>query len=41
MRRAKEPRGTIKPMWNKIPDGTKTNYSPHTITVEPQKEKIR
>ena len=34
MRRAKKPRGTLKQMWNIIPVGTITNYSPHTITVD-------
>ena len=39
MRRAKEPRGTLKPMWNIIPDGTITNYTPHTITIDTPKRK--
>ena len=34
MGRAKEPRGTINPMWNIIPDGTITNYTAHTITID-------
>ena len=32
-RKAPEPRGTLKPLWNIIPDGTITNYSPTTITL--------
>ena len=39
MRRAKEPRGTLKPMWNINPDGTITNYTPHTITINTPKRK--
>ena len=33
MRRAKEPRGTLKPLWTIIPDRTITNYTPRTITI--------
>ena len=33
-RRAPEPRGTLRPLWNKIPDGTITNYSPTTLTLD-------
>ena len=33
-RKAPEPRGTLKPLWNIIPDGTITNYSPSTITLD-------
>ena len=33
-RRSQEPRGTLKPLWNIIPDGTITNYSPTTITLD-------
>ena len=33
-RKTKEPRPTLAPQWNKIPDGTITNYKPHTITVD-------
>ena len=33
-RKAPEPRGTLKPPWNIIPDGTITNYSPTTITLD-------
>ena len=39
MRRVKEPRGTLKPLWNIIPDGTITNYTPHTITIDTPKRK--
>ena len=39
MRRAKEPRGTLKPLWNIIPDGTITNYTPHTITIDTRTRK--
>ena len=34
MRRIKEPRETIKPLWNLLPGGTITNYIPHTITID-------
>ena len=34
MRRASEPRGTLKPLWNIIPDGTKTDYTPTTISID-------
>ena len=33
-RKVPEPRGPLKPQWNIIPDGTITNYSPHTITLD-------
>ena len=33
-RKTKEPRPTPAPQWNIIPDGTITNYTPHTITVD-------
>ena len=33
-RKAPEPRGTLKPQWNIIENGTITNYSPHTITLD-------
>ena len=33
-RRAPEPRGTLRPLWNIIPDGTITNYSPTTLTLD-------
>ena len=32
-RRTNEPRGTLKPLWNIIPHGTITNYTPTTITL--------
>ena len=32
--KAPEPRGTLKPLWNSIPDGTITNYSPTTIRLD-------
>ena len=38
-RRTNEPRGTLKPLWNIIPDGTITNYSPTTITLDTQNRK--
>ena len=33
-RKTKEPRNTLAPQWNIIEDGTITNYSPHTITID-------
>ena len=33
-RKVPEPRGTLKPQWNIIPDGTITKYTPHTITLD-------
>ena len=33
-RKTKELRPTLAPQWNIIPDGTITNYTPHTITVD-------
>ena len=33
-RKTKEPRPTLAPQLNIIPDGTITNYTPHTITVD-------
>ena len=33
-RRAPEPRGTLKPLWNIIPDCTITNYSPTTLALD-------
>ena len=39
MHRVKEPRGTLKPMSNIIPDGTITHYTPHTITIDTPKRK--
>ena len=38
-RKVPEPRGTLKPQWNIIPDGTITNYSPHTITLDTDNRK--
>ena len=38
-RRSQEPRGTIKPLWNIIPDGKITNYSPTTITLDKHNRK--
>ena len=34
MRKAPEPRGTLKPFWNIIPDGTITDYTPTTISID-------
>ena len=34
MRRAPEPRGTLKPLWNIIPDGTITDYTPTRISID-------
>ena len=34
MRRAPEPRGTLKPLLNIIPDGTITDYTPTTISID-------
>ena len=33
-RKTKEPRNTLAPQWIIIQDGTITNYSPHTITID-------
>ena len=33
-RKTKEPRNTLAPQWNIIQDGTITNYTPHTITID-------
>ena len=38
-RKVPEPRGTLKPQWNIIADGTITNYSPHTITLDTDNRK--
>ena len=38
-RKVPEPRGTLKPQWNIIPDGTITNYSPHTVTLDTDNRK--
>ena len=34
MRRAPEPRGTLKPLWNIITDGTTTDYTLTTISTD-------
>ena len=34
MRSAPEPRGTLKPLWILIADGTLTDYTPVTISVD-------
>ena len=34
-----EPRGTLKPLWSIIPDGTIVDYSPHTITKDTHNRK--
>ena len=34
MRKAPEPRETLKPLWNIIPDGIITDYTPTTISIE-------
>ena len=34
MRKAPEPRRTLKPVWNIIPDGTITDYTPTTISLD-------
>ena len=34
MRRAPETKGTLKPLWNIIPDGTITDYTPTTISID-------
>ena len=33
-RKTREPRNTLAPQWTIIPDGTITNYTPHTITID-------
>ena len=38
-RKVPEPWGTLKPQWNIIQDGTITNYSPHTITLDTDNRK--
>ena len=38
-RKAPEPRGTLRPQWNKIENGTITNYSPNTITLDTNNRK--
>ena len=39
MRKTKEPRQTLAPQWNIIPDGTITGFSPHTITIDTPRRK--
>ena len=34
MKKAPEPRGTLKLLWNLIPDGTITDYTPTTISID-------
>ena len=34
MRRAPEPRGTLKPLWNFIPDETIADYTPTIISID-------
>ena len=34
MRRAPEPRGTLKPLCNNFPDGIITDYTPTTISID-------
>ena len=38
-RRVPEPRGTLKPLWSIIPDGTIMNHTPHTITIDSHNRK--
>ena len=38
-RKTKEPRNTLAPQWTLIPDGTITNYTPHTITIDTPQRK--
>ena len=38
-RRNPEPRGTLKPLWSIIPDGTIVDYTPHTITIDTHNRK--
>ena len=38
-RKAPEPRGTLKPQWNIIENGTITNYSPDTIKLDTDNRK--
>ena len=37
--RVPEPRGTLRPLWSIIPDGTITNYTRHTITIDSHNRK--
>ena len=38
-RKNPEPRGTLKPLWSIIPEGTIVDYTPHTITIDTQNRK--
>ena len=38
-RKNPEPRGTLKPLWSIIPDGTIVDYTPHTITIDTHNHK--
>ena len=38
-RKARVPRGTLKPQWNIIENGSITNYPPHTITLDTDNRK--
>ena len=38
-RKNPEPRGTLKPLWSIIPDGTIVDYTPHTISIDTHKRK--
>ena len=38
-RKNPEPRGTLKPLWSIIPDGTIVDYTPHTITIDIHNQK--
>ena len=39
MRKAIEPRPTLAPQWNILPDGTITGYSPHKVTIDTPERK--
>ena len=41
IRKAKEPRPTLPPQWTIIPDGTITDYSPLTITMDTSRRKTQ
>ena len=38
-RKNPEPRGTLKPLWSIIPDGTIVDYTPHTISIDTHNRK--
>ena len=38
-RKNPEPRGTLKPLWSIIPDGTIADYTPHTISIDTHNRK--